>query len=249
MSGAPILVTLQRHRHRLTLWVSRVIVLALAFPAASSAVIVPSDQDAPLDAVYALQELVRARFDRTHHVEVDSDENTEKAREPYISDVSHVAGVVDRRDEVWLLRQRSATSFWHDYGMVVRRGVVYFAVLEGRPRLVGPECAECHPNGPRALAGSVRAGSERSRAEINALVSREGVVKVYYPGSAPAPTASRDLLDVPACMDCHNGEDRSWLSRLNVRAIRYRSSHGTMPPDRRLNADESRALTAWLGAR
>lgn len=220
----------------------------VALAPASSAVMVPHDPGESLDAVCALQELVHARFDWAHHVEVESEENTAKAGEAYFSDVSHVSGT-DPQDEVWLLRQRSARSYWHNYGMVVRKGAVYFAVLEGRPRLLGAECVECHPNGPRALAGVVRSGQERDRRTINTIVTHDGVIRPYYPRAAPEPASALQKLEAAGCADCHNGADRSKLSRLNARAIGYRVAHGTMPPDRLIAADDARTLNAWLAAR
>lgn len=233
-------------------WVARgsalAIAVVLAVASASSAVIIPNEAGAPLEAVYALQALVHARFSESHHVEVASGENTLKAGEPYFSDVSHVGGSADAGD-VWLLRQRTARSRWHNYGIIVRHNIVYFAVLEGGPRLTGSACVECHPNGPRGLTAGPRAGREEDRAAMNESVGRLGAVWTYIPRAEPLPASARDILDLPPCSECHNGIDRAWLTRQNLPAIRYNLTIGRMPPKTPLSSSEARALSHWMDAR
>ena len=121
----------------------------------------------------ALQALQSASFDWARHVETESGENSAAAGQPVISDVSHV-------NHVWLLRQRAAAStMWKRYGMAVTNGHVYFATLDGRPKLLGAECAECHPNGPRAVRGTLRAGTEADRLAVNTFIEGIGLVRPY----------------------------------------------------------------------
>jgi hypothetical protein len=123
------------------------------------------------EAKQALQALVGASFDWAQHVETESGENSAAAGEPVYSDVSHL-------DKIWFLRQRAARSdVWKRYGMAVMNGRVYFATLDDPPKLVGAECAQCHPNGPRALRGTLRAGTEAGRTAINTFIEGIGLVR------------------------------------------------------------------------
>ena len=191
----------------------------------------------PVDAAHALQTLARASFDWSHHVEIQSGENSAAGGETHYSDVSHLG-------EVWLLRQRSTSSEWERYGMLVQNGHVYFASLDGKPRLHGAGCAECHPNGPRALRGELHAGTETGRVAINTTVENIGLVQPYYPPFDPERTA--DHLPLAACTDCHDGHHRAWLTAFNRRAITYQLAHGYMPPDGAATLEQRQQVADWL---
>ena len=196
----------------------------------------------PRAAERALQTLARASFDWDHHVEIQSGENSAAGGEAYYSDVSHVG-------QIWLLRQRAASSDWERYGMVVQNGQVYFASLDREPTLLGAECAECHPNGPRALRGELLAGTEAGRMEINTFVEHIGLVRPYYTPSEPAPKETSHRLDLAPCTECHDGDRRARLTMFNARAIGYQLAHGYMPPDGDFAPDTRRQVTDWLARR
>ncbi len=193
----------------------------------------------PVEAAQALQTLVRASFDWNHHVEIQSGENSAAGGETYYSDVSHLG-------QIWLLRQRADGSEWRTYGMVVQNGQVYFASLDGRARLLGAQCASCHPNGPRALRGELRAGTETGRIAINTFIEHIGLVRPYYPPSEPAPKETARRLGLVPCADCHDGDHRAWLTVANQRAVTYQLSHGHMPPDGGLTPEQRRQIVDWL---
>jgi hypothetical protein len=194
------------------------------------------------EAAHALQTLVGASFDWNHHVEIQSGENSAAGGQIYFSDVSH-------RGQVWLLRQREDGSDWQRFGMLVENGRVYYANLDRQARLVGAECAECHPNGPRALRGELRTGTEGARIAINTFITHIGLVRPYYPPAEPAPRAATDRLGLAPCIDCHDGEHRAWLTVFNRRAIAYQLANGYMPPDGHLTTEQHRHVVDWLAGR
>ena len=192
---------------------------------------------APDDPAQALDAIVHASFDWNHHVEVESGENSAAGDKPFFSDVSRVG-------DVWLLRQRAVDSDWRRFGMVVRHRRVYFATLDHTPALLGAECAECHPDGPRAIRGALRAGTEADRAAMNALVSNVHLTPLYYLPSEPA-RATAPLIVAP-CTNCHDGHHRTWLTGFNHRAIRYQLEHAEVPPHSRFTDDERQPVLDWL---
>jgi hypothetical protein len=190
------------------------------------------------EAARALQTLNRARFDSTHHVEVQSPENTAYAGHAIYSDVSHDG-------DIWLLRQRTATSNWMRYGIAIRDGRVYFAILDRRGRLEGAGCVQCHANGPRALRGGLRAGVEADRGAMNASAERIGVVQPYYPPSDPLPAAAARRLDAARCDACHDGTHRAALTAASHLAIAFLVGSGDMPPDGPLTPAERSHVDAF----
>jgi hypothetical protein len=218
-------------------WSGAVSALALVMNTAAC-----RDAGVPVEAAQALQTLVRASFDWNHHVEIQSGENSAAGGETYYSDVSHLG-------QIWLLRQRAISSEWERYGMVVQNGRVYFASLDGRPRLLGAECAECHPNGPRALRGELRTGTETSRMAINTFIENIGLVRPYYAPSEPAPEETTHRLGLAPCTECHDGDHRAWLTVFNRRAITYQLARGYMPPDSELTPEQRRQVADWFARR
>jgi hypothetical protein len=152
---------------------------------------------------------------------------------------------VSRVSDVWLLRQRSASSDWRQFGMVVRNGRAYFATLDHTPTLLGAECAECHPNGPRAIRGTLRAGTEADRIALNQIVTNVHLVRLYYPSSEPARTTPD--LNVAPCTSCHDGHHRARLTAFNHRAIVYQLTHAQVPPHSVFTAEERQQVVDWLG--
>src|SRR5581483_10007043 len=144
-----------------------------------------------------LDTMAHAAFDRDHHVEIHSGENSVGDDQPVFSDVSHTG-------DVWLLRQYEARLGWRRFAIVVRNRRVYFASIDPRLALPGAECAECHPNGPRAIHGPLLAGSEVDRNAMNGIISNVHVALLYYPAAEPAPRVTHALTLSP-CVDCHDG--------------------------------------------
>jgi hypothetical protein len=160
--------------NRAARWVFRLVLCGVPIVALSILLTASVSPPAPsLEAKQALQALRGASFDWTQHVETESGENSDIAGEPVYSDVSHL-------DKMWLLRQRVARSnVWKRYGMAVINGHAYFATMDGKPKLLGAECAACHPNGPRALRGTLRAGTEAGRLAINTFIEDIGLVRPH----------------------------------------------------------------------
>ncbi len=225
------MLSLRRHVLRNVGWI--VAVAAFVLTTRKSHV-----SDASDDAAQALDAIARASFDWNHHVEIESGENSIGDDERVYSDVSHVG-------QVWLLRQYEARLGWRRFGMVVRNRRVYFASIDPRLVLLGAECAECHPNGPRAIRGKLLAGTEADRDAINDIVSNVHLALLHYPSFEPAPRGT-SALTVSPCAACHDGRHREQLTDFNHRAIRYQVEHASAPPHSLFTADERAQVLDWL---
>ena len=148
---------------------------------------------------------------------------------------------------MWLMRQRPFDTGWQRCGILVQNGRAYYARLYPNPALLGAECAECHPNGPRALRGQLRAGTEGTRNAINVFVWNTGLLQPYFTPSEPAPIETANRLNLAPCVNCHDGIERTALSMANYRAITFQMMHGYMPPDAELERGQRHAIVEWLG--
>jgi hypothetical protein len=220
------------HRLRALMWIGAVAAFAIVVTRGGAA------SDASDDATRALAMIEHASFDLNHHVEIQSGENSIGGSEPVFSDVSRVG-------EVWLLRQYEARLGLRRFGMVVRNRRVYFASIDPRLVLLGAECAECHPNGPRAITGRLLVGSEADRDAINSIVSNVHLALIYFPAFEPAPRLTAPLTLSP-CAGCHDGRHREQLTDFNHRAIRYQVEHAQAPPHSLFTSDERLRVLDWL---
>ena len=217
-------------------WAAAIAVLVTLLAAMPSVRVTTQPANEPERALAAI---ARASFDEDHHVEVQSGENGEGFDQPVYSDVSHVGNI-------WLLRQRAANSpSWRRFGMLVQNRRVYFAQLDPRTALVGAECAECHPNGPRAIRGELRAGMETDRDAINRIVTNVHVERLFYPPIEPEPKLTHAFTVAP-CANCHDGNHRARLTDFNHRAIRFQTIHAQAPPHSLFTDAERQEVLDWL---